>query len=184
MTLGSGQLKPVAQAVMPKKRKAGPATGAAKGGKKAKAKAAGSETDTSWLLIDEGEIGSRYADPEAESPRVGIDGIIQLAEDLQIEVEDPVFLVLAWEMRAEAQGVFKRSEVGRISSPRSCARYPSSLLPASADSCAEPLSGAGAPVVGRLRTDLPGHQGLYAPRGRSEEEATGAPCEALTGGRP
>ena len=30
---------------------------------------------------------------------------------LEIEVEDPVFLVLAWEMRAETQGVFKRSEV-------------------------------------------------------------------------
>lgn len=96
--------------MMPKKRKASlPPTAceAAKGGKKTKAR---SETD-SWLLIDKGEIGSRYADPEAEIPRVGIDGIIQLAEDLQIEVEDPVLLVLAWEMRAEAQGVFKRDEV-------------------------------------------------------------------------
>lgn len=94
---------------MPKKtakRKAA-APAAVSGAKKAR----GESQTHSWLLIDKGEIGSRYADSEAERLSVGIDGIIQLAEDLEIEVEDPVFLVLAWEMRAETQGVFKRSEV-------------------------------------------------------------------------
>eukprot|EP01043_Picozoa_sp_COSAG02_P082999 COSAG02_NODE_21107_length_802_cov_0.692745_1_plen_82_part_01 len=82
---------------MPKKQKATKRKAAASaesppGGKKAKG---GSEGGSSWLLIDKGEIGARYTDPEADSPSVGIDGIIQLAEDLQIEVEDPAFLVLA-----------------------------------------------------------------------------------------
>ena len=115
---------------MPKKKKAAkrkasssPPPPPSSGYKKAKG---GSASGSSWLLVDKGEIGARYADPEADSPSVGIDGIIQLAEDLQIEVEDPVFLVLAWEMQAETQGVFKRSEVrgipigARFAPPRYC----------------------------------------------------------------
>ena len=106
--------------LMPKKkapkRKAAKVAGT--GAKKAKV---GSKKE-SWTLIDKGEVGARYADPESETPCVGIDGIIQLAEDLQVEVEDPVFLVLAWEMRAETQGVFKRAEVRHR---RSVATFPS-----------------------------------------------------------
>jgi hypothetical protein len=59
-------------------------------------------------LIDEGEIGSRFADPDGQS--CGIDGILALAEDLRIEVEDPVLLVIAHQMGAQAQGVFTRAE--------------------------------------------------------------------------
>ena len=59
-------------------------------------------------LIHEGEIGSHYAEPDGQS--CGIDGILALAEDLQIEVEDPALLVLAHEMGAAAQGVFTREE--------------------------------------------------------------------------
>ncbi len=118
------------------KRKAAAAAASPPGGKKAKG---GSEGGSSWLLIDKGEIGARYADPEADSPSVGIDGIIQLAEDLQIEVEDPAFLVLAWEMQAETQGVFKRSEVSRI--PHSRMLRSSTLLPETADSHVMPLFG-------------------------------------------
>ena len=115
------------------KRKAAAASPPAGGKKKAKGE---SGSGSSWLLVDKGEIGARYADPEADSPGVGIDGIIQLAEDLQIEVEDPVFLVLAWEMQAETQGVFKRSEVSVIPHSRAVCRC--SLPPATADSRAVP----------------------------------------------
>ena len=168
---------------MPKKKKAtkrkvaAAAASPPSGAKKAKG---GSGSGSSWLLVDKGEIGARYADPEADSPSVGIDGIIQLAEDLQIEVEDPVFLVLAWEMQAETQGVFKRSEVSGI--PHLRTLCPSSLLSATADNRAVPTCSAVAPVAGRLCSDLPRHQGLHAPRGRPEEEAAEAPCEALADG--
>lgn len=68
---------------MPRKRKA--AAGGAGAAKKAKG---GDESgSSSFPLIDRGEIGARYLDPEADSPSVGIDGIILLAEDLEIEVE-------------------------------------------------------------------------------------------------
>ena len=94
---------------MPKKK--APKRKAAKAAETGAKKAKVGNKNTSWALIDKGEVGARYADPESETPCVGVDGIIQLAEDLEVEVEDPVFLVLAWEMRAETQGVFKRAEV-------------------------------------------------------------------------
>ena len=104
--------KAAAKKAATKKRKAPTPKKSPKGGakkKKVQTPATPAEPPASERkLIDEGEIGSRYAEPDGKS--CGIDGIIALAEDLEVEVEDPVLLVLAHEMGAAAQGVFTRDE--------------------------------------------------------------------------
>ena len=101
---------------MPPKKKAAtkrkaptPSPKKSKAAKKAKTPATPASDVGSRPLIDQGEIGSRYAEPDGQS--VGVDGIIALAEDLQIEVEDKVFLAICYEMGAVDQGKFTRSEV-------------------------------------------------------------------------
>jgi len=55
----------------------------------------------------------KYADPipegasEKAPPRViGIDGILTLCEDLEVEPEDAVMLVFSWQLKATEQGVY------------------------------------------------------------------------------
>ena len=111
---------------MPKKRKAaGAAGGAAKRkaapkkspAKKKKAPAKKKATpktpaNADHPLIDRGEVGSRYLDEEKGG--VGIDGVMQLCDDLEIQPEDKVMLALSYHMLGSsddpAMGEFSASE--------------------------------------------------------------------------